>query len=305
MDRVDLRARLETKAHLRIVEATYGSGEEVVDVTEQLQRLVKNGHLYLTVSNNLFGDPCPGRVKTLRFTYELPDSDQWHSHEVAEHGIVLVPVTNTRNVGIFYTNLSVPPKYLERVLSQLEKSSSKVDVITCPWHPIQGNPFPELSWPYHVPNHLTIALQILKLLLTAQELGRYEYVFFLEHDVLYPEGYFDIEPFPEDVLSNTNYIGLCEGGFQARRPHHQQPLHQLVMRLPAAIEHFTSCIPRALTRGSIELEPYGCAWDMRESSAPAVHINHGKHFTSHFTIYSRDELEESHPYWGAATSWWD
>jgi len=148
-------------------------------------------------------------------------------------------------------------------------------------------------------------LQVLKLLLTAQELGRYEYVFFLEHDVLYPEGYFDIEPFSEDVLSNTNYIGLCEGGFQARRPHHQQPLHQLVMRLPAAIEHFTSCIPHALTRGSIELEPYGRTWTMRESGTPAVHINHGRHFTSHFTLYSHDEMENCHPYWGPAVSWWD
>ena len=29
-----------------------------------------------------------------------------------------------------------------------------------------------------------------------------------------------------------------------------------------------------------------------------MHINHGSHFTSHFEIYSRNEIEESHPYWG-------
>ena len=217
---------------------------------------------------------------------------------------MLLPNTGTANIGIFYTNLSVPSKYLSRVLSQLDKARN-VDILTCPWHPIQDNPFPELEWFYRVPAHLTITLQILKLLHTAQEIRPYEYVFFLEHDVLYPEGYFDIEPFSEDVLLNTNYIGLSENGFQSQRPHGQQPLHQLVMKVPAAIEHFTSRLPKALTQGGIELEPYGRPWATRRSAEPAVHINHGKHFTSHFNIYSRDEIEQSHPYWGSAASWWD
>jgi len=291
------------RATLRILEATYGSGEDVVDVTAQLQALVRNGRLYFTVSNDLFSDPCLGKLKTLRFTYQLSGDDRRYAHEADEHRIVLLPRTGTKNVGIFYTNQSVPPKYLSRVLKQLEKARN-VDILTSPWYPIQDNPFPELEWFYHVPHHLTITLQILKLLHTAREVGSYEYVFFLEHDVLYPEGYFDIDPFSEDVLSNTNYIGLCEDGFQPNRAGHE-PLHQLAMKLPAAIEHFTSCLPQALTLGGTVLEPNGRLWATRRSAEPAVHINHGSHFTSHFEIYSRDEIEKSYPYWGTAASWWD
>jgi len=287
---------------LRILEATYGSGDCGADVTAQLEALVRNGRLNFTVSNSMFGDPCPNQVKTLHITYQLPGDYSEYTHEVPEHRVVWLPNTGSKNVGIFYTNLSVPSKYLTRVLRQLEKARN-VDIITCPWHPIHDNPFPELDWFYHVPHHLTILLQILKLLHTAQDIGSYEYVFFLEHDVLYPEEYFDIEPFDEDVLSNINYIGLNEKGFQPKHWDHQ-PLHQLTMRLPAAIDHFTSLLPIALTVGNVVLEPNGRTWATRRSPQPAVHINHGNHFTSHFSIYSDDEIEEHHPYWGASASWW-
>jgi hypothetical protein len=29
-----------------------------------------------------------------------------------------------------------------------------------------------------------------------------------------------------------------------------------------------------------------------------VHINHGVHFTSHNSIYDKENLTENHPYWG-------
>ena len=288
---------------MKVLDATFGHGNDVVDVTTRLQSLVRNRHLLLTVSNTLFGDPCPGRVKTLRFTYELSGDGRKYSHEAEEHEIVFVPRSGNKNVGIFYTNLSISPKYLQRVLEQLARARN-VDIFTCPWSPIPDNPFPELDWFYPVPHHLTITLQILKLLHTVDRLGGYEYVFFLEHDVLYPEQYFEIEPFTEDVLSNINYIGLSEKGFQPNHWNHE-PLHQLAMRLPPAIEHFTSCLPELLTRGTLPLEPSGRTWTTRRSTEPAVHINHGNHWTSHFTIYSDDQIEKSHPYWGSAASWWD
>jgi hypothetical protein len=75
----------------RILEATYGRGADRVDVTARLQDCVRNGQLLLTVSNNLFGDPCPDRIKTLRFTYELFDDSQQHQHAVWEHQIVSLP----------------------------------------------------------------------------------------------------------------------------------------------------------------------------------------------------------------------
>jgi hypothetical protein len=81
------------QAITRIVEATYGSGTDVVDVTARLQNLVRNGHLLFTVSNNVFTDPCPGKGKTLHFTYELFGDDQRHQHEVGEHQLVDLPPT--------------------------------------------------------------------------------------------------------------------------------------------------------------------------------------------------------------------
>ncbi len=288
---------------LNVIEATYGRGNEVVDVTATLQDLVRNGRLFLKVSNTYFSDPCAGKLKTLAVTYELAGHDRQYHHAVDEHRILALPVSFRESIGILYTNSSFPPVYLGRVLGQLEKATT-VDILTCPWRPIPGNPFVELNWPIHVSSHLTIALQILKLLHTAQQIGNYEYVFFLEHDVLYPEGYFDIEPFTEDVLCNTNYIGLSEAGFQPERAG-QDPLHQLVMRLPVAIEHFTALIPTLLTRGSAPLEPFGRSWKTRQSAEPAVHINHGQHFTSHHRIYSGKRVVAEHPYWGPASSWWD
>ncbi len=233
--------------------ATYGRDDEGIDVTPRLQSLVRNGRLSLNVSNKLFGDPVPGKSKTLRFEYELPGDDRRYVHEADEQRIVIVPNTRTKNIGIFYTSQVVEQKFFKRVLGQLALAEN-VDIITCSWQPIEDNPFPEVGWPYHMRIHLTLVLQILKLLHHAKELGPYEYVFFLEDDVLYPEGYFDIEPFAEDTLLNTNYMGLFERGFQKAMAHRQQPLHQMAMKLPAAIDHFTLRLSQALTVGVVEVE---------------------------------------------------
>ena len=78
----------------RIIEATYGCDTDVADVTAQLQERLHDGHLHLTVSNTLFGDPCPNRIKTLRFTYELADDSHQYQHEAEEHQVVsLWPLT--------------------------------------------------------------------------------------------------------------------------------------------------------------------------------------------------------------------
>lgn len=289
---------------MKVIEAIWGAGDCQKDVTERVQSLVSGGRLIFTASTETLSEPCVNRIKSLKLTYRLAGSETEYSKDVREGDLVVEPVTGTKSAGIFYTNLSVHRKYLDRVLAQLAKSSDRVDIITCPWKPIKGNPFPEIPWQYHISRHLTINLQILKLLYIAREADRYEYVFFLEHDVLYPEGYFDIEPFDTDVLSNTNYIGLSEEGFQLKHPAHE-PLHQLAMRLPAAIEHFESTLSKAMIHGSIVLEPNGRSWQKRQSSVPAVHINHGKHFTSHFSIYSDKVVAKSHPYWGMASYWWD
>ena len=51
-------------------------GSEGKDVTEQLQKLVKNGALSLEVGNSLFGDPAFKKVKQLTVTYRLNGTER-------------------------------------------------------------------------------------------------------------------------------------------------------------------------------------------------------------------------------------
>jgi cellulose synthase/poly-beta-1,6-N-acetylglucosamine synthase-like glycosyltransferase len=98
--RRDPHRRDEGQATLRILEATYGNGDSVVDVATQLQELVRKGCLLFTVSNSLFGDPCPSQLKTLRFTYQLPEDDRQYTDEVSEHQVVLLPDHGIKRAGI-------------------------------------------------------------------------------------------------------------------------------------------------------------------------------------------------------------
>lgn len=280
--------------------AVYKGSRGSADVLEKLKSLIKHDKLFIRVSNEWFGDPCPGSVKSLIVSCEIDGKNI--EQEVVEGDILCLPKTTNKIAGLFYTNNAVPKSLLKKVLGSLEKAKN-VDIYTCSWNPIPDNPFPELSWYYHVGTHLTIALQILKLLYTIEAIRQYEYVCFLEHDVLYSPSYFEFDPFPTDVLSNKNYIGLCEKGFQPTHLDHE-PLHQLIMRLPAAIQHFNSVLPKALTSGGILLEPNGRTWTKRESKDASVHVNHGNHFTSHFSIYDRNKIDLVHPYWGNCKDWW-
>src|SRR5713226_1509634 len=56
--------------NLRIISASYGYGDRAANVTEQLQRLIQNGQLSITVNNDsMGGDPAPNRPKRLNVTY--------------------------------------------------------------------------------------------------------------------------------------------------------------------------------------------------------------------------------------------
>ena len=56
---------------LRIISATYGARDRVIDVRQLLQSRVQDGRLELPVTNELMGgDPFRGEPKTLQVTYE-------------------------------------------------------------------------------------------------------------------------------------------------------------------------------------------------------------------------------------------
>jgi hypothetical protein len=171
------------------------------------------------------------------------------------------------------------------------------------WEPMPENPFYQVrSW-YQSQSHLNQLLQIMQCLYAAQETGEYDYVSFLEHDVMYPEGYFDFPEFERGiVLTNMNYGGLCINGWQ-ERGQDDEPFHQMTMRFEDAIEHCLSILPNALKTNSGMIENQTIRRIQWNCQNQAIHINHGVHFTSHNSIYRKDNLSLTHNYWGELSNY--
>lgn len=271
---------------MEIIKATYGG----VDVTDIVKSHIKNGELRLKVSNDTFGDTAPGVYKHLELIYD------GGIKKLPENSFLVLPESKTNKLGIFYTNNNVDATVQASVMN-LERFRGIADIITCVWRPIPGNPFYEMQAMTKSSSHLNIVIQILQLLYTARKSGNYKYVSFLEHDVIYPDGYFDYPDFETGIMTNMNYIGICEQGFQTRTANHE-PLHQMTMIFHEAIAHFEELLKEAIEKGGVlvEPDPGRKQWMCKN---PAIHVNHGKHFTSHFSIYSKT-TSSSNPYWGNA-----
>jgi len=166
------------------------------------------------------------------------------------------------------------------------------------WNPMPNNPFHQLNSWYTSQSHLNQLLQIMQCLYSAKEMGQYDYVSFLEHDVMYAEGHFDYDEFESgQVLTNMNYGGINRDGWQ-HRGQSDEPFHEMTMRFDDAIEHCLSILPNALRTNSGMIETQKLKRIQWESPNQSIHINHGVHFTSHSSIYRKDNLYTEHPYWG-------
>jgi hypothetical protein len=279
---------------MNIIKATYGDA----DITSIVQSRVKNGQLSITANNNIIGDPKVGVPKFLEVTAEI--NGELVTETAKENTILVLPKSKTDRLGIFYSNNineSIYPAISASLDSIQTAAKGHADIITCMWRTHPNNPFREyLAWT-NTSSYLNMVLQILQLLYTARETNKYQYVSFLEHDVLYAPGYFNYPDFDQGVIiANMNYMGINRSGFQ-RRQQHDRPLHQLTMRFDDAVTHFTNLLPTALIHNSGLLEPQLTMTDWN-SEFPSVHINHGSHFTSHFSIYSTTDISSTHPYWG-------
>lgn len=279
---------------LKIVSATYGG----VDCTEQVRARVTNGKLRMRANNDIIGDPQVGKRKELVISIEYKGEGGTAIYK--EGQIVDLPYSSNTRLGIFYTNNN-NPKIFPSISKSLDRiaiaSEGKADIITCVWNRIASNPFNEIvSW-YQSQSHLNQLLQILQCLYNAKELNQYEYVSFLEHDVMYGEGYFDYPEFEKGtVLTNMNYGGLCSSGWQ-KRNQNDEPFHQMTMHLDDAIEHCLAILPNALRTNSGNIESDKLIRKTWMSPNESIHINHGVHFTSHFNIYS-NRCYPTHQYWG-------
>jgi len=291
---VDTENRKSECTTVKIIQATYGGK----DCTTQIQDKVSNNNLFLLVNNDIVGDTNPGSVKYLSLEWEY--EGETHNKEYRENTWVNIQNTKVNKLGIFYSNNNKPETQatIKQVLQTLQKSShGKADILTCMWQRQKDNPFTEyISWTNNY-GHVNQVLQILQLLYNAKQIGKYKYVSFLEHDVLYPEGYFDYKPFKKgQVLTNMNYMGLCKDGWQPRKQN-DEPFHQMTMHLSDAITHMEKTLQNALVVGAGLVEPQDMNRIQWECKNPAVHVNHGHHYTSHFSIYSK-EFVIVDEYWG-------
>lgn len=277
-----------------ITKATYGG----VDVKGIVESKIKGDALSLRVSNAVFGDTLIGVVKYLEIEGKVGETT--FSERVKENGIFVYPKTETKRLGIFYSNNNKPETQatIKKSLESIQIASEGVaDIITCMWRPQEGNPFRELICWTQTYSHLNQLLQILQCLYAAKEVKDYDFVSFLEHDVLYSAGHFEYPEFKHGyVLTNMNYMGMNRSGFQ-ERTQDDEPFHQMTMRFDDALEHCESILQNAILMNSGLIEPQNLRRKQWKSIHPNVHVNHGHHFTSHNSIYSKETYNPAQ-YWG-------
>ena len=171
-----------------ITKATYGGQ----DCTAAIQSRIKNGKLIIRSSNDLIGDVQPGVVKYLELIGE--HNGEPFKEMVKEGTLITLPKSKVDRLGIFYSNNNNKEIWpaIEKSLNTIQiAAEGKADIVTCVWQNMENNPFHQIiSW-YQSQSHLNQLLQIMQCLYSAREMADYKYVSFLEHDVMYPEGYFD------------------------------------------------------------------------------------------------------------------
>ena len=215
-------------------------------------------------------------------------------------------------LGCWYSNNEINQKIIQGSLKSIWRAvecseKTEVNVVTCNWSAVNNNPFEEHITLYKMGVHLGIILQILRIFYEEEKKNNdYDAVCFLEHDVLYPPNYFDrvgqaffYNPNAQ-VVSHMDYIGMNQTGW-LRVVCRQEPMHQRSFRYAAAIEHIHSTVKEAVLNGNVILEGnhYPQIQIPYEGLRPSCHINHSKHFTSHFNCYEKDSGGVvEHPYWG-------
>ena len=285
---------------MKIIKATYGNR----DCTEIIQSRVKDNKLQIQATNSIVGDPQVGVVKYLQVEGEIDGNP--FSESVREGDLLVVPKTNKDRIGIFYSNNNTP-QIFPAIRASLESiriaAEGKADIYTCMWNREPENPFIEyISWNKNS-SHLNQLLQIMQLLYSARQVHQYKYVSFLEHDVLYGEGYFDYPDFePGEVITNMNYMGMNKKGYQPLGQR-DEPFHQMTMRFDDAIKHCESILPNALVTNNGLIETQTLVRKQCTSKNPSIHINHGYHFTSHCNVYRKDGIFQKDPYWGNHDKW--
>ena len=213
-----------------------------------------------------------------------------------------------RILGCWYSNNGVDNKIIQSSLNSIKTARDNykdVNIVTCNWAHIPNNPFEEHLTLYKMGIHLGIILQMLKILYAEEKKGnKYDVVSFLEHDVLYPDDYFHrvSEGFRSNPLTviNMDYIGMNQTGW-LDVVQRDKPMHQFSFQYVIIMKHMDWLMREAVLNGNVILEgnKYSAIQIPYQGSKPSCHINHSKHFTSHFDCYAKNSNgKTTHPYWG-------
>lgn len=236
-----------------------------------------------------------------------------------------------RVLGVWYTNNAAPEPLLQKSLQTIHAAKSEsfhdVRVTTSVWNPIAGNPFPTaVAGPdiREKQGHGAIVRQIADAIRLADTNDwEPEIICHLEHDVLYPPGYFDrmadayIQNDSPPVILNQDYIGLNSSGW-LKTIEHQEPLHQMAIRKDVELENLERALKECNKQGWSYLEPdYGTNLSKRvrlpvDGFTPAVHVGHQNRLTNHHeTTYEKlssmgpnGQPLSVHSFWGDHRKWW-
>lgn len=279
-----------------INKATYGD----VDCTDLIKSKVVDGRLIVRSSNDLIGDVKHGVVKYLVIDGVIDGVP--FQENTKEGDLVTIPKFKNNKLGIFYSNNNnrkIWPSIYKSLDTIKKSAEGKADIILCTWEQMPDIPFHQIKSWYTSQSHLNQLLQIMQCLYSAREIGGYEYVSFLEHDVMYPEGYFNFPEFDNGIVyTNMNYGGINSLGWQSRNQN-DEPFHQMTMKFDDAIKHCEYILPNALVTNSGMIETQTMKRMQWYCPNEAIHINHGHHFTSHNSIYSKTKIYNHHDYWGS------
>lgn len=239
-------------------------------------------------------------------------------------------------LAVLCTTNKINAQLLQQVIQCIKRAADltkqiKVEVVCVSWEPIEGIPFENLVTPFRNLDWLNYIFQIKEAILTHQS----HIVTILEHDVLYPEDWFDRIASSWDNnkygVWMDDYIGMNESGYLAVKERHQP------MSMMSAASFYLSgvldkkvneCIRRIHEPDGYQTK-YGWAcvepdnktdFKIVEYSGirPAVHVNmnhqgewgtgqegRNHHFTSHCEVcYEADSGGViSHEYWGDYRAW--
>lgn len=72
----DIFIKVEGRTSLRILTAEYGAEGKFIDITNYLNKKIENNHLKIKITNEIAGDPIPGKFKKAKIRYSFGNEIQ-------------------------------------------------------------------------------------------------------------------------------------------------------------------------------------------------------------------------------------